>query len=141
MRPIHRMIRILNRTGTIKIFFSYLALLAVGGIVLRFIEPQVDNIFEGFYYCFIASTTVGFGDIVPVTPIGRGITVLITIAGILTVAMVPGVIVTYYTEYLRAKESETVSTFLEKLEHLPELSKEELIELSERVKQYNVKKK
>ena len=38
------------------------------------------------------------------------------------------------------KEKETVSTFLEKLERLPELSKEELTELSERVKKFNEKK-
>ena len=40
----------------------------------------------------------------------------------------------------KARQDETVSTFLEKLEHLPELSKEELEELSERVKKFNLKK-
>ena len=64
----------------------------------------------------------------------------VTLFGVLTVAMVPGVVVAYYTEYLKIKEKETVSTFLEKLERLPELSKEELTELSERVKQFNAKK-
>ena len=61
-------------------------------------------------------------------------------SGIMTAAMIPGVVVTYYTEYQKARQDETVSTFLEKLEHLPELSKEELEELSERVKKYNFKK-
>ena len=58
----------------------------------------------------------------------------------ISVAMVPGVVVSYYTEYLKSKENETISTFLEKLEHLPELSKEELTELSEKVKKFNNKK-
>lgn len=141
MTTLKRIYGVLKHTGTIKIFFAYLILLAIGGIVLRFIEPGIHNIFEGFYYCFIASTTVGFGDIAPITIAGRIITVLITLAGIMTVAMVPGVVVTYYTEYLKAKESDTVSTFLEKLERLPELSKEELEELSEKVKQFNKKRK
>lgn len=137
MKALRRIHRVLKHTGTIKIFIAYLALLAVGGCVLCPIEPQIDNVFEGFYFSFVASTTIGFGDIAPVTFLGRLITVLITIAGILTVAMVPGVIVAYYTEYLKARESETISTFLEKLEHLPELSHEELSELAEKIKRFN----
>lgn len=137
MRPLQRIRGVLKHTGAIKIFFAYLILLAIGGTVLSLIEPQVHGIFEGFYFCFVASTTIGFGDIVPVTELGRIITILITMAGVLTAAMVPGVVVAYYTEYLKAKESETISTFLEKLERLPELSKDELSELSAKVKKFN----
>ena len=140
MKALRRIGKLLVRTGAIKIFGAYVAVLIIGGIVMTFIEPQVHGVFEGFYYCFVASTTVGFGDIVPVTVIGRIITIVVTLVGILTVAMVPGVVVAYYTEYLKIKEKETVSTFLEKLERLPELSKEELTELSERVKKFNAKK-
>lgn len=137
MKPIRRIYRILKRTGAIKIFFGYLGLLIIGGSVLCLIEPQINTMFDGFYYSFVASTTIGFGDITPVTIAGKIITVLMTIAGILTVAMVPGVVVAYYTEYLKAKESETISAFLEKLEHLPDLSQEELQELSDKIKQFN----
>ena len=140
MLGMKRIGRILKRTGAIRIFFAYLIVLCIGGVVLRFIEPQVQGIFDGFYFCFVASTTIGFGDIVPVTILGRIITIVVTMFGILTVAMVPGVVVAYYTEYLKLREKETVSTFLEKLEHLPELSKDELTELSEKVKQFNRRK-
>lgn len=132
--------KLLIRTGAIKIFFAYLILLLIGGVMLTFIEPQVHSIFEGFYFCFVASTTIGFGDIVPVTLLGRIITIVVTLFGILTVAMVPGVVVAYYTEYLKLREKETVSTFLEKLERLPEMEKEELEALSERVKAFNKNK-
>lgn len=140
MKGLRRIGRLLVRTGTVKIAIAYLVLLCIGGVALSFIEPQVHGIFDGFYFCFVASTTVGFGDIVPVTVLGRVITIIVTLAGILTVAMVPGVVVAYYTEYLKIKEKETVSTFLEKLERLPELSREELTELSDRVKEFNKKK-
>lgn len=141
MRPIKRIGKLLWHTGTIKIFFAYLIVLCISGLLLRFIEPQVDTFFDGIYFSFVASTTIGFGDIVPVTLIGKIITIVVTLIGILTVAMVPGVVVAYYTEYLRAKENETISTFLEKLEHLPDLSKEELEDLSERVRQFNKNRK
>ena len=69
--------------------------------------------------------------------IGRITIVVVTIYAIIVTAMVPGVVVSYYLEYLKVKENDTISTFLEKLENLSELSKEELDELSERVRQYN----
>ena len=139
MTAFKRILNVLRHTGAIKIFFAYLIVLCIAGFLLIFIEPQVHGLFEGIYFCFVASTTIGFGDIVPVTILGRLITMLVTILGILTTAMVPGVVVAYYTEFLKARENETISTFLEKLEHLPELDKEELEELSERVKQFNKK--
>lgn len=139
MLAIKRIINVLRHTGAIKIFIAYLIVLCVSGLLMVFIEPQVHGLFEGIYFCFVASTTIGFGDIVPVTVIGRILIILVTLVGILTMAMVPGVVVAYYTEFLKARENETISTFLEKLENLPELSKEELTELSERVKQFNKK--
>lgn len=131
---LRRIGKLLWRTGTIKIFFAYLVVLCASGILLKFIEPQIKTVFDGIYFSFVASTTIGFGDMVPVTVLGKIITMLVSLVGILTVAMVPGVVVAYYTEYLKAKENETISTFLEKLERLPELQREELEELSERVK-------
>lgn len=140
MKPLKRIGKLLVRTGAIKIFGAYLVVLLIGGILLTFIEPQVHGIFEGFYYCFVASTTIGFGDIVPVTAWGRIITIVVTLVGLMAVAMVPGVVVAYYTEYLKIREKETAATFLEKLERLPELSKEELTELADKVKQFNKNK-
>lgn len=72
-----------------------------------------------------------------VTAIGRLLTILVSVYGILMVAMVPGVIVSYYLEYIKIQERETVSEFLEKLERLPELTKPELEELSDKIKKFN----
>ncbi len=104
MKPLKRIGKLLVRTGAIKIFGAYVVVLIIGGILLTFIEPQVHGIFEGFYYCFVASTTIGFGDIVPVTAWGRIITIVVTLVGLMAVAMVPGVVVSYYTEYLKIRE-------------------------------------
>ena len=137
MKPMKRIGKLLVRTGTINMFIAYLIILLIAGIIMSLIEPQVKGIFEGFYFCFVASTTIGFGDIVPVTVVGRILTILVTLFGILTTAMVPGVVVAYYTEYLKIREKETISTFLEKLENLPDMNKDELEDLSERVREFN----
>ena len=136
-KPVKRMIHLLNHTGTMKIFFAYLIVLCIGAVITWIFEPQVQSLWDGFWFCFVASTTIGFGDITAVTVIGRLAVIFVTLCGILTVAMVPGVVVAYYTEFLRRREEDTVSTFLEKLERLPELNREELQEISDRVKQFN----
>lgn len=134
-----RCYQILKRTGTLKIFVSYLLFLCGAAAVLTVWEPGIERFGDGVWYCFVAATTIGFGDICVTTVLGRVITVLVSMYGILMTAMVPGVVVSYYMEYLKVREKETVSVFLEQLERLPELSEEELEELSERVKQFSKK--
>lgn len=137
MRGFRRGFKILRRTGTINIFLSFVIVLCIIAFILSIIEPQIKTFGDGIWYCFVAATTIGFGDIYVTTTIGRVLTVFIAIYGIFVVAMVPGVVVSYYLEYLKIREKETISIFMEKLERLPELSKDELKELSERVKKYN----
>ena len=120
----------------IQMLSSFLICLSIVAFLLFLWEPGIKTIGDGFWYCFVASTTIGFGDICVTTVLGKIITVLLSVYGILTASMIPGVVVTYYTESLKARESETITAFMEKLERLPELSKEELEEMSQRVKKF-----
>ncbi|MCI8682327.1 MAG: two pore domain potassium channel family protein [Lachnospiraceae bacterium] len=139
MKAWRRCYKILKRTGTLQIFMSFLLFLCGASFVLVLAEPAINTFGDGLWYCFVAATTIGFGDIYAVTGIGRFVTVIVGIYGILMTAMVPGVVVSYYMEYLKVKEKETISVFLEKLERLPELSKEELEQLSQRIREFERK--
>lgn len=136
MRKLKRCYNVLKYTGTLKMFTSFLIFYCISSIVLWLVEPSVKTMGDGFWYCYVASTTIGFGDLYAVTHIGRIMTILVSAYGIIVTAMIPGVVVSYYMEYMKIREQETVSLFLEKLEHLPELSQEELVSLSQRVKQF-----
>ncbi|MCI9174185.1 MAG: two pore domain potassium channel family protein [Lachnospiraceae bacterium] len=136
MKAWRRCYKILKRTGTLQIFMSFLLFLCGASFVLVLAEPEIDTFGDGLWYCFVAATTIGFGDICAVTRIGRVVTVLVGLYGILMTAMVPGVVVSYYMEYLKVREKETISVFLEQLERLPELSKEELEQLSQRIREF-----
>ena len=48
--------------------------------------------------CFAIITTIGFGDITAVTGIGRIMSVILGIYGIIVVSLVTSVIVNFYTE-------------------------------------------
>ena len=127
-------LRILKKMDVDKIIIGYLILTLFSSFVLVRVEPQINNIFDGMWYCFVTMITIGFGDIVAVTLMGRLITVLVALYGIVVVAIITGVLINYYQELNKLKVNKSIEKFLYKLEKLPELSKEELTEISEKVK-------
>lgn len=134
MKAFKRVWFVLRKTGALKTFLGFISLCLVASILLKHIEPGIKTIGDGIWYCFVASTTIGFGDIYATTTLGRCITILVSLCGIFVFAMMTGVVVSYYMEYLNNRKDETVSVFLEKLENLENLSKRELKEISDKVK-------
>ena len=51
------------------------------------------------------------------------------------VAVIPGVVVSYYLEVIHRRENEKLMNFMDTLEHLPEMSEEELAEISLKIKE------
>ena len=76
------------------------------------------------------------GDIVAMTFIGKLVSVFVTIYTIFVVAIVTGVVVNYYGQIVEMQRRETAMMFLDKLERLPELSKEDLEDISKRVQKF-----
>ena len=64
------------------------------------------------------------------------LSVIITAYSLLVIAIVTGVVVNYYNQVIAIKDKETMIAFLDQVERLPELSKEELKTLSDQVKQF-----
>ncbi len=128
---------IIRNTYADKVLYQFLVGYFISAGVIWLVEPEITRYPDALWYLFAAASTVGFGDITAVTLIGRILTVYVAISGILVVAIVPAVIINYYQEVLQTRQRETVTEFMDKLEHLPELSREELEEISEKVKQLN----
>lgn len=134
MKAFRRVWFVLGKTGALRTFLGFISLCLVASIILKHIEPGIKTIGDGIWYCFVASTTIGFGDIYATTTLGRCITILVSLCGIFVFAMMTGVVVSYYMEYLNNRREETISVFFEKLENLQNLSKNELKEISDKVK-------
>ncbi len=117
-----------------KIVYAFLIEFLVVSFLLWRIEPGITTFGEGLWYTFVACTSIGFGDIVPTTILGRILTIVVTLHEILIIGVIPGIVVNYYQEIVQMRVQETASTFIEKLEHLPDLSHEELQELSNKIK-------
>lgn len=104
--------------------------------VLMVVEPAINSFGTAIWYCFEVVTTVGFGDIPVVTVIGRTVTIIIGLYGLIVLALLTALIVDFYQEKMRIRSRESIAEFMDKLERLPELSEDELADLSDRVKKF-----
>ncbi len=133
-RRMRMLYMIIRNTYADKVLYQFLAGYFVSAFFVVLAEPEIRSYHDALWYLFAAATTVGFGDFAAVSWIGRLLTVYVAVSGILVVAIVPAVIINYYQEVLQLRQKETVTDFLDQLEHLPELTQEELAELSEQVR-------
>lgn len=127
---------VLVRTRADKIITTYLLFVLLSAIVIRVIEPGISNLPKALWYCYSVISTAGFGDVVVTTFIGKLISVLLTVYSLLVIALVTGVIVNYYNQLIQIRQKETLAAFTDKLQRLPELSEDELKEISQNVRQY-----
>jgi len=62
-----------------------------------------DTFFEAFYWSACTLTTVGYGDLYPISSIGRVISIISSMVGIAIVALPSGIITAGYMEELRIR--------------------------------------
>ena len=73
------------------------AYITIAALVIFNVEPEsFDSFFEAFYWATISLTTVGYGDIYPVTTIGRVVTIFSSVLGVAIVALPAGIITAGY---------------------------------------------
>ena len=71
------------------------ALIAFGTImwlVERRVNPAFKTQTAGVYYAFVSMSTFGFGDVVPVTMVGRLLTIVWTVFAVLSLAAISGTV-------------------------------------------------
>lgn len=65
-------------------------------------EPTFNSFFDALYWATVTLTTVGYGDVCPVTSIGRFVSMLSSLFGVAIIALPSGVITASYLDELRS---------------------------------------
>lgn len=136
MRKLRLLRNILVQTKAHRLLLSYLLFIFADAFVIFLTEPEITSYGDSLWYCYAVLTTAGFGDLVAVTFIGRIASVLLSVYSLLALAILTGVVVNYYTQIIEIQQKETLAAFADRLEQLPELSQDELTELSEQVHRF-----
>ncbi len=90
--------KIIRKTFAPEILLGLLLLIAAVAFSLHMWEPGFENLGDCFWYCFALVTTIGFGDVTATTVIGRILSVILGIYGIIVVGLVTSIIINFYTE-------------------------------------------
>ena len=125
---------ILKRTKADRILSGFLIFLFAAALIIQIVEPDINRYVDALWYCYAVISTAGFGDVVAVTFIGKVCSVLLTIYSMFVLAIVTGVVVNFYSQVVETHSKETLTPLMNQLEHLPELSKEELEAISQKIK-------
>ena len=97
--------KIIVRTFALEVLFGLLATIVASALVLMTVEESLTNFGDSIWYCFAVVTTIGFGDIVATTIIGRLVSVILGIYGIIAVAVITSIIVNFYNETSGKKDT------------------------------------
>ena len=94
----------------IAIFYVFLTALIMFNAEPH-INPVTGNVtfedfFDALYWATVTLTTVGYGDMIPVTDIGRFVSMLSSLFGVAVIALPSGVITASYLEELRSLKHE-----------------------------------
>lgn len=95
--------RVLSAVATMAV-----AYVLVSALVIYNVEPEsFGNFFDAIYWATVSLTTVGYGDIYPVTTVGRLVTMVSSVLGIAIIALPSGVITAgYLSEVNKKNEAE-----------------------------------
>lgn len=67
-------------------------------------EYLFDTFFDAFYWASCTLTTVGYGDIYPISTVGRVISIISSVVGIAIIALPSGIITAGYMEEVRSRK-------------------------------------
>ena len=137
MRKLRILKKILVQTKAMNILIGFLTFLFIDAFVILLAEPGIETYADALWFFYAVLSTIGFGDVLAVTLIGRVGAVLLTIYALLAFAIITGVVVNFYTQIIEIQQKDTVASFVDKLENLPNLTKEELEDLSKRAKTFH----
>ena len=107
---------ILRKTYAIEIIYGLLVLIVATALLLTVVEDNMVKFGDALWYCFALVTTIGFGDITATTFVGRILSVILGIYGIVVVALITSIIVNFYNESKGQEDNKVMKENIKKIE-------------------------
>ncbi len=94
------------KSQLVAVLMLTLAYIFTCALIIFQIEPDLfPNFFDAIYWATISITTVGYGDISPVTSVGRMMTIVSSLVGVAIIALPSGIITAAYMDEVNKKKT------------------------------------
>ena len=90
--------KIIVSTFSLEVLFGLIVMIVAFSFIFVSIEPGIESFPDALWYCFAVVTTIGFGDLTATTGVGRILTVMLGLYGLIVVAVITSIIVNFYNE-------------------------------------------
>ncbi len=115
---------------------AYLIVYFAVSMVVWALDPDIKDLSDALWFTFQTGTTIGYGDLIVNNTLARAVTVLFSVYSMALVAIFTGILAGYFVEIIKTEAKESAVKFLLDLERLPDMTHDELVELSERAKKF-----
>ena len=104
-QALNRVAKMLSQNQLVPTLIASAIVIALAGVTIAVLEPGIKSPLDGIWWAWVTVTTVGYGDIVPVTPQGRIFGGLVILMGIALFAMITASFAAYF---IGLKEQEAI---------------------------------
>lgn len=105
MVTINNVIRKVKRQLTAVLFLTAVYIVSSAMIMFQVEPDSFDTFFNALYWATVSITTIGYGDISPMTVAGKLITMISSLVGMAVIALPSGIITAAYMEEIKRKKS------------------------------------
>lgn len=123
IKPIYS---ILKTNGLDKLLTITVIMLFLIPIPIIIVEPSINTFSDALWWAIVTTTTVGYGDISPETPIGRVLAVTLMLMGIGLIGTLTSSITSYFSKEKELSHDKKVLQIVHSIENVDNLTKEDL---------------
>lgn len=130
--------KVLKTNSLDKVIVATSLLIFLSAIPIKKVEPGIETYGDAVWWAIVTTTTVGYGDISPVTGLGRFIALILMIFGIGLLGMITGSIATFFIGQGKENKNSSAEYIKKELDRVDELTANDidtLIILLERMKE------
>ena len=116
--------KFLNTNGFVYMLYAAGVLIILSSILISYFENKSFS--DALWWSIVTCTTVGYGDISPVTGIGRIVAVILMIFGIGLISMLTGTITTFFSRH--SEKNDTLTDINNIIEKMDDSQRQELLQ-------------
>lgn len=117
-KSLHQFLEVVysRRFEFLTLLTLFLFVVLTGAIAIYITEEsdneKINSLFDAIYWSYITITTVGYGDVTPLTSVGKVISFIIVLLGLTIVSFGTSVIVSAFLEKLHVLKEESIANHL-----------------------------